>query len=47
MDHSSGDGYATMPPVPAVNQLKRLVIRVLFNVDPNVQFVSEVPRLRQ
>jgi len=46
VDHPSGDGYATVLPVPAVNQLKRLVVRVLFDVDPNVQFVPEVPRIR-
>ena len=46
MDNPSGDGYATAFPVPVVNQLQRLVVRILFDVDPDVQFVPEVSRIQ-
>lgn len=47
MDNSSCDRYATVFPAPAVNELERLVVHILFNVDPYIQFVSEVSRIRQ
>lgn len=47
MDNPSRDRYATVFPVPAVNQLERLVVHILFNVDPYIQCVPEVSRIRQ
>ena len=47
MDNPPIDEHATVFPVPMINEVKRFVVRVLFNVDPHVQFVPKVKRIRQ
>ena len=47
MDNPSRDRYATVFPVPTVDELERLVVYILFDVDPYIQPVPEVSGIRQ
>ena len=47
MYNSFRDERATMLPVPVADEIERLIVRFLFDVDPDVYFVPKVSRIRQ
>jgi len=47
MNNPSIDEHVAVFPIPVVDEVKGLVVRILFDVYPDVQSVTEVSRVRQ